>query len=171
MAALMRYWKPIAAVLLVLALMGGMAAKKREGISIGRAQVQLEWDAGKAAAAASAASAEQQHRATERALAAKIERARDETNRATESRNKVAAALAAERSRVHDDVAAYARGASGSGAAGDSFLACLGRANALGGLLDQALRASEDCAVSGERDAAIARGLFAAWPTTAEGLK
>lgn len=162
------YWKPLAAVLLVLALMGGLALKKREGIAIGRAEVQLAWDASKAAAAASAAEAQAQHRETERALIAKIERARNEAEKQTQARARVAADLAAERSRVRDDITRYA---GGGGAAADSFIACIGRANALGGLLDTALQTSEGCAADGERDAAIARGLRAAWPTTDKGVK
>lgn len=63
---------------------------------------------------------------------------------------------------LRGDIARFAAGA--ASASEDTLTACRNRATALGGLLEQALQASEECAGDGERESNKTRALRAAWP-------
>jgi hypothetical protein len=103
---------------------------------------------------------------TERSAAADTAREweRDASRRVTEAQRAretelaagraVAAAAGRERERLRDEIAAYALGAPGDTAAASNQ-----RAAELGGLLESALRTSEECARSAEIVAADARAM------------
>lgn len=83
--------------------------------------------------------------------------------------DRLAADLALAGNRMRDAIQAYAAGPGGSGDAAADLAACRERTRALGGLLDQALQASAQCAADGESDRATARTLWDAWPAGAVG--
>lgn len=131
------------------------------GYSAGAAGKQRAWDLAAAAQVKAQLAATEQARTAERALQLKVsevERAR-QTDRARSAR--VAADMRAESDSLRSDIARFA-----SGGTDDSGRPATGRAEQLGQLLDAALQTAGECAIRGENDAAIARGLLAAWPVT-----
>lgn len=106
--------------------------------------------------------AARQHKARE--LEAQYQQRTDEAAHALEEQRRAhartAAGLRAERDRLRDQIAAYAAG----GADPDSLASCRHRADTLGDLLDQALRAAEDRTRDAEDRAAEVRTLLEAWP-------
>lgn len=81
--------------------------------------------------------------------------------------DRLAADLAAAGDRMRLAIQAYAAGPGDSGDAAADLATCRERSRAIGGLLDEALRTSAQCAADGESDRATARALWDAWPTRA----
>lgn len=150
--------KAIAAAVLCGLLLSALWGYGRRERLAGRAEIRAEWTA-------AALAQSEVNRENERLN----NRARTGAEDAERKRAARAAAVAADLRRhadsLRDDIAAFA---AGRDAANDSAAACAGRALALGGVLDAALRDSATCAEAGERDAGIARGLRESWP---EGLR
>ena len=132
----------------------------------GRAEVQAVLDRAVADHNATAAAASDAYRRLEQALNARIQEAQDALFKERAASAKVVAALnraRTERNGLRDQISAYAAG--GGSAASDSVAACRDRAQALGTLLDEALRVSEESAGDGESCEAGVRTLLRAWPS------
>ena len=136
-----------------------------KGKTVGRAEVQAVFDQAVSDHNAAAMAASEAYRRLEQEAAAKVKGAQDALDKERKNATRIAADLRTERERANglrDQIAAFASG--GGDANTDSVAACRGRATALGGLLDEALRASEESAADGERCEAGARALLEAWP-------
>lgn len=136
-----------------------------KGKTAGRAEVQRVLDQAVADHNAAAMSASEAYRRLEHENAVKLKGAQDALDKERAASSRIAADLRrtrTERDGLRDQISAYAAG--GGDASADSVAACRGRTAALGNLLDEALRASEESAADGERCEAGARALLEAWP-------
>lgn len=156
---------------LVAALIGGVGMCGTgvygyfKGKTTGRAEVQRVLDQAVADHNAAAMSASEAYRRLEQEAQAKVKGAQDALDKERAASSRIAADLRrtrTERDGLRDQISSYAAG--GGDASADSVAACRGRAAALGNLLDEALRASEESAADGERCEAGARALLEAWP-------
>ena len=132
----------------------------------GRAEVQVVLDRAIAEHNAAATAASDAYRRLEQALNARIQEAQDALFKERAASAKVVVALnraRTERNGLRDQINSYAAG--GGSAANDSVTACRDRAQALGTLLDEALRVSEESAGDGEQCEAGVRALLKAWPS------
>jgi hypothetical protein len=132
----------------------------------GRAEVQVVLDRAISEHNAAAMAASDAYRRLEQALNTRIQEAQDALLKERAASTQVVAALnraRTERNGLRDQINAYA---AGSGRAGeDSVAACRDRAQALGSLLDEALRVGEESAGDGEQCEAGVRALLKAWPS------
>ena len=129
------------------------------GYSAGSASKQRAWDLATAAQVKAQLAATEAARATEQALQAKVKEANDARQAEKAKSERAAALLRAESDRLRSDIARFA-----SAKPDDTAAACGERSATLGGLLETALRTSEDCAVEGERVAEELRAVLRAWP-------
>lgn len=157
---------------LVAALLAGlgMVGAGVQGYAKGKRAATLErnvhWqgvvDKLQADAHAALQAAEDRTRAVEETNRLRRQGADDEQERERAATRAALAAVAADRDRLRQQLAAAATG--GVQAADDSVAACRDRAEALGGVLADALRAHAECTAEAEDLAAGVRALRAAWP-------
>lgn len=136
-----------------------------KGKKAGRAEVQVVLDRAVAEHAAAARDAEHTFRQLEQALTARIQEAQNALTVERAASHKVVVALnraRTERDGLRDQITDFAR--RGDPAA-DTVAACRDRAQALGALLDEALRVGEESAGDGESCEAGLRAMLKAWPT------
>lgn len=156
--------------LAVALMIGGAATIAASGWAMlergGKLKVIAEFADYRAAAEQAARDAEAKARAAEETMRLRVQGAsRDiqtEQERTARVRRELAAART-ERDGLRDQIGAFARGEPTT----DTAAACRQRAEALGALLDEALRAGEESAGDGESCEADKRGLLRAWPVNA----
>lgn len=153
------------AVIVALALWGGVQTHRLTAAQAKTVKVQTAWDLDKAQRTQVALAAEIKARAKEQAEAAKLKEVQDAY---TTLQTSHASALAAQRTalavngRLRTALAAFA---AGSGQVGpDSIAASNQRAAALGELLARALRSDAEHATAAETNGDAVRALLAAWP-------
>lgn len=144
--------KLLAAAALVAGLVGW-------GWSGGAASKQKEWDLAKAAQVQAQLEATEQARATEQALQQRVNDANTALQTERTKHARVAAGLKRDADSLRDSIASFA-----GGKPDDTATACGERAATLGALLDDALRASGECASQAESVASDLRATLAAWP-------
>lgn len=133
----------------------------------GRAEVQVVLDRAIAEHNAAFAAASDAYRRLEQTLNARIQEAQNALLKERAASTQVVAALnraRTERNGLRDQISAYAAGSGRPGE--DSVTACRDRAQALGSLLDEALRVGEESAGDGEQCEAGVRALLKAWPSS-----
>lgn len=140
-----------------------LAMLHHTGVTKGRGEVQAAWNADKLARSTAALETIKGFVAERTAQQQEIARANQDLRQFEAVHARYVAAAAADLERVRGDIATFS---GGGDSAADSVTACRGRADALGGLLGEALRASGECAAAGELDAATARAVLKAWPTS-----
>ena len=146
------YFKLLALGALIAALIGW-------GWVGGKASERRAWQLKEAAQVAAQLAASEKARIVERELQQRVDDANAALQVEKTKHARIAAALKRDADGLRESIAKFA-----SGPSGDPQCAATGRAVALGELLDAALQAAIGCAIRGENDAAIARGLYSSWP-------
>lgn len=136
----------------------------------GRAEVQLALERTVAEHNAAAEAASEAYRRLEQLANQRIQEAQNALVNERAASHKVVDALnraRTERDGLRDQITDFAR--RGDPAA-DTVAACRNRAQALGSLLDEALRVGEESAGDGESCEAGIRALLSAWPRSVDGV-
>lgn len=151
----------------VALMVGGAATIAASGWAMlersGKLKVVAEYANYRAKVAEAAREAEAKARVDEESMRLRVRGASREIQAEQERTARVRRELAAartERDGLRDQIGAFARGDPST----DTAAACGQRAEALGALLDEALRAGEESAGDGESCEADKRGLLRAWP-------
>lgn len=162
---------------LVAALLAGLgmagtgvvayAKGKRAAVAERNAHWQGVVDKLQADARAALQAAEERTLAVEETNRLRRQGADDVQERERAANRAALAAVAADRDRLREQLATAAAGS--VAAADDSVAACRDRAQALGRVLGDALRAHAECTAAAEDLAAGVRALRAAWPMNAPG--
>ncbi len=130
--------------------------------------VRGQWSSQVSAAASAAFAASEKYRALEAQMNLKVQESEHARQVDQDASARAAAAFAAERAGLRNQLAAYAAGpASGGGLTLDTLGACHQRAAALGVGLASALQSEEDLTDELERSRADTRSLLRAWPQVA----
>lgn len=146
-------------VIRLIVLGAVIAALVGFGYSSGSAAKQRAWDKEKAVLVKQRLAEVEQARQTEIALQLKVQKAQDAREIESAKSHRLAASLRAERDGLRNELTAFA-----SGSPDDSLAACRERTAAATGVLENALRTSEECAENAEALATDVRSLRSAWP-------
>lgn len=128
------------------------------------ALVAQKWAEQVAAGTRAAFEASEKNRALEAQFTRQAQEAKDARDHDLQANARVVAGLATQRDELRNKLTAFARGGSGGGGlTDDTVAAARARAEALGDVLAEALRAEEDATADAEDAAADARSLYDGW--------